>query len=197
MLLFTAPLVATALLLSACGSAAAPDATAKPTRTATSSASPTPSATAAAPEASPTPRPETGVPVGLTCDQLVTPQQIYDFNPNYGLVSGFLPEPGSLAGQAVAANGLACQWMNQTSGATIVVSAAHLDATSTQDRKDFLAETSTPVSSFGPDGYFDQGDLTSAAQAFPGEFWVTATSIAFFGADDAASIMGAATANVG
>lgn len=122
---------------------------------------------------------------------------MYDFNPNFGLINGFVPEAGSLAGQAVAANGIACRWMNQSSGVTIDVSVAHLDAKSTTVRKQFLAANSTSVSSFGPSGYFDQGDVGSAAQAFPGVFWVTAASIAFFGADDAVPIMKAATAAVG
>ena len=203
-LLLAAPLLATMLVLSACGPTLDPrsTSTSTPTTTAKSTASATPTATATAtasagPDASPTPHVETGTSVGLSCNDVVTPQQIYDYNPNYGLVNGFVPQSGSLAGQAVAANGLACRWMNQTSGATIDVSVAHLDAESTAIRKDYLASTSTSVSNFGPDGYFDQGDVGSAAQAFPGEFWVTGTSIAFFTAEDASSIMGSATSAVG
>ena len=199
-LLLAAPLLVTMLTLSACGPTLDPRSasTPTPTTTATSTASATPTATASpGPDASPTPRVETGTPIGLSCNDVVTPQQIYDYNPNYGLVNGFVPQSGSLASQAVAANGLACRWMNQTSGATIDVSVAHLDAKSTAIRKDYLASTSTSVSNFGPDGYFDQGDVGSAAQAFPGEFWVTGTSIAFFTAEDASSIMGSATAAVG
>ena len=199
-LLLAAPLLVTMLTLSACGPTLDPRSasTPTPTTTATSTASATPTATASpGPDASPTPRVETGTPIGLSCNDVVTPQQIYDYNPNYGLVNGFVPQSGSLAGQAVAAHGLACRWLNQSSGATIDVSVAHLDAKSTAIRKDYLASTSTSVSNFGPDGYFDQGDVGSAAQAFPGEFWVTGTSIAFFTAEDASSIMGSATAAVG
>ena len=195
-LLITVPLLAAVLLLSGCGPAAGLEWTSKPTDTPrpTTSAIPTPTAD---PNASNAPQVETGQPVGLSCNDVVTPQQIYDYNPNYGLVDGFVPESGSLAAQAVAANGLACRWMNQTSSATIDVSVAHLDARSNEIRKEFLASNSTSVSSFGPDGYFDQGDVGSAAQAFPGEFWVTAASVAFFTAEDAVAIMGNATAAVG
>ena len=196
MLLLAAPLLVTTLILSACVPAAAPDPTSKPT----SAASPTSSATSTAtadPDASPAPHVETGTRISLSCSDLVSPQQMYDYNPNFGLVDSFVPGSGSLAAQAVAASGLACRWMNQTSGTTIDVSVAHLDAESTSIRKAFLKANSTPVSKFGPDGYFDQGDLRSSGQAFPGDFWVTATSIAFFGADDAAPIMKAATAAVG
>jgi hypothetical protein len=197
-LLISAPLLATVLLLSACVPASEPGSAPSASSRPTPSASPTGTATASAtPETPAEPLVETGEPVGLSCNDVVTPQQVYDYNPNFGLVDGFVPESGSLAGQAVAANGLACRWMNQTSGATIDVSVAHLDARSNEIRKDYLASNSTSVSDFGPDGYFDQGDVGSAAQAFPGEFWVTAASVAFFTAEDAAAIMGNATAAVG
>jgi hypothetical protein len=200
MLLFAAPLLATTLLLSACVPPAEPGSGSKPTATPRSTASATPTASTPAtaiPDASPAPPVETGEPVGLSCNDVVTPQQIYDYNPNFGLVGGFVPDDGSLAAQAVAANGLACRWVNQTSGATIDLSVAHLDARSTGIRKEFLAANSTSVSNFGPDGYFDQGDLGSAAQAFPGEFWVAAASVAFFSAEDAVDIMDAAISAVG
>ena len=201
-LLITVPLLTAVLLLSGCGPAAGPESTSKPTATPrpTTSATPTPTATAtptAEPDAPTAPQVETGESVGLSCNDVVTPQQIYDYNSNFSIVDGFVPESGSLAAQAVAANGLACRWMNQTSGATIDVSVAHLDARSNQIRKEFLASNSTSVSSFGPDGYFDQSDTGSAAQAFPGEFWVTAASVAFFTAQDAAGIMDNAIAAVG
>ncbi|MBG6054575.1 hypothetical protein IWX81_000965 [Salinibacterium sp. CAN_S4] len=197
-LLISAPLMATVLLLSACVPAGDSEPTSSASPRPTVSATPTGTATASAtPETPAEPEVETGEPVGLSCNDVVTPQQIYDYNPNFGLVDGFVPESGSLAGQAVAANGLACRWMNQTSGATIDVSVAHLDARSDEIRKEFLASNSTSVSDFGPNGYFDQGDVGSAAQAFPGEFWVTAASVAFFTAEDAAAIMGNATAAVG
>ena len=197
-LLITVPLFAAVLLLSGCGPAAGPESTSKPTGTPRPTTSATPTATATAePDAPTAPQVETGESVGLSCNDVVTPQQIYDYNPNFSIVDGFVPEGGSLAAQAVAANGLACRWMNQTSGATIDVSVAHLDARSNEIRKEFLASNSTSVSSFGPDGYFDQGDTGSAAQAFPGEFWVTAASVAFFTAEDAVAIMGNATAAVG
>ena len=190
-LFIAAPLLAITLLLAACVPTASPDATSQPT----SNASPRPtSTTTPSPEA---PAAETGTPVGIGCNDLITPQEIYDYNPNFGLIADFVPEKGTLAAQAVAASGLACRWMNQTSGDTIDVSVAHLDSASNQTRKDTLAASSTSVSSFGPDGYFDQGDLGSAAQAFPGEFWVTATSIAFFATEDATPIMTDAIAAVG
>ena len=198
-LLITAPLLAAVLLVSGCVPAAGPESRSKPTGTPqpTTSATPTPTATAAEPDAPSAPQVETGESVGLSCNDVVTAQQVYDYNPNFGLVDGFVPLSGSLAAQAVGANGLACRWMNQTSGATIDVSVAHLDARSNEIRKEFLASNSTSVSSFGPDGYFDQGDTGSAAQAFPGEFWVTAASVTFFTAEDAVAIMGHATAAVG
>ncbi|MDJ0334663.1 hypothetical protein QMG83_05450 [Salinibacterium sp. G-O1] len=200
MLLITVPLLSAMLALSACGSptdtASTATPTPKPSASATTSATATATATAV-PEPTPGAHVETGEPVGVSCNDLISPQQMYDFNPNFGLIDGFVPLGGSLAGQAVAANGLACRWMNQSSGDTIDVSVAKLDAESIANRKAFLAASSTPVSSFGPDGYFDKGDLGSSAQAFPGKFWLTATSIAFFGDRDAVPIIGAAADALG
>ncbi|WP_309616378.1 arginyl-tRNA synthetase [Salinibacterium sp.] len=195
-LLLAVPLLTSALLLAACVPTAAPDATSTPTSTSTGkpTSGASPSATPA-PDASPAA--ETGIPVGIGCNELITPQQIYDYNPNFGLAADFVPEAGTLAAQAVAASGLACRWTNQTSGDTIDVSVAHLDSASTARRRAELAATSTSVSAYGPDGYFDQGDLASAAQAFAGEFWVAAASIAFFAAEDAEPIMRAAITAVG
>ena len=193
-LFIAAPFLAATLLLAACVPAGDSDATAKPTSS--PSTTPAPASNTPGPEASPAPTVETGEPVGVGCNDLITPQQMYDYNPNFGLAADFTPDAGTLAAQAVAASGLACRWVNQTSGDTIDVSVAHLDSASTSRRAAELAATSTPVTVFGPDGYFDQGDLGSAAQAFPGEFWVSASSIAFFTVEDAGPIMNAATAAV-
>ncbi len=132
MLLITVPLLAATLALSACGSAADPASTATATPKPSATGTPTATATATAvPDPAPTDEVETGQPVGVSCDDVVSPQQMYDFNPNYGLLNGFVPDGGSLAGQAVAANGIACRWLNQSNGATIDVSVALLDSTST------------------------------------------------------------------
>lgn len=190
--------LAAVLLLAGCG----PEGTASPEPTASGSPRPTASATptagpapSAQPTAAPEAQPEVGEPVTVGCDQLVTAQEMYDYNPNFGLDATFTPDAGSVAGQALAAGGVVCRWTNQTSGETIDVSVAQPVARELASRKDELAATSTPAA-FGPDGYFDASDITGVAQAFVGPFWVTATSTVFFQAEDAAPIMSAVIAAV-
>lgn len=175
--------------------------TAAPVRSASASASgsptPTPSGSAGPeqPTAQPAPvTPEPGEPVTIGCDQLVTSDEMYEYNANFGLDSAFTPDAGSVAGQAVAAGGVACRWTNQTSGETIDVAVAHLSERDLSARKDELASSSTPVSDFGPAGYFDASDITGVAQVFSGPYWVTATSVTFFEPADAAPIVAAALA---
>jgi hypothetical protein len=167
-------LIAVTLLLTGCvpdGPGTSP--TASPTRT--PSSTPTPSATPTSP---PTPTVEPGEPVGLACDQLITRDQMYAFNENYSLLDDWTPDGGSLAHQALVANGLACRWINQTSGTTIDVAVAHLSEAATAQKKANLVSSGAPVAPvFGAEGYFDG----VVAEVFPGPFWLTAVSDAFGG----------------
>ena len=150
-----------------------------------------PSATATVPPA-PTVAPETGEPVTIGCADLISLQAMYDYNPNFGLIDSYTPDPGTYAAQAIAANGLACRWINQTSGDTIDVSVAHLTDEGLAAREGALSD---PVSDY--DGYFSSQDGFGTAQAFSGPYWITAASRAFFEPVDAAPIIAAAIAGLG
>jgi hypothetical protein len=186
--------IAATLLLTACvPDGPTPGPTSSPTRTATS----TPTATAgptSPPTPTSTPSVEPGEPIALTCDELVTRDQMYAFNENYSLLTDWTPDGGSLAAQVQASNGLVCRWINQTSGATIDVAVAHLSEAATAAKKAELARTGSPASAFSAEGYFSG----SAAQAFPGPYWLTAVSDAFGGdAGEAALIVNSAIDNLG
>lgn len=173
--------------------------TAAPVRSASASGSPTPTPSGSAGPEQPTAQPvpdasEPGEPVTIGCDQLVTSDEMYEYNANFGLDSAFTPDEGSVAGRAVAAGGVACRWTNQTSGETIDVAVAHLSERDLSARKDELVSSSTPVNDFGPAGYFGTSDITGVAQVFSGPYWVTATSVTFFEPADAAPIVAAALA---
>ena len=132
-----------------------------------------------------------GTPITLTCEQLVNAQAIYDFNPNFGLLSGFTPAAGSLAAIAVAENGRACQWINQTSGETIQISVADLPT----PRISELASTANSGEAIG--GVANQAYFaTGAAQVFDGSFWVAAESTVFVTWDDAAPLVRDAVASL-
>lgn len=157
--------------------------------TSTPSGTPTGSATAE-PDDNPVGTP-VGTPITLTCEQLVNAQAIYDFNPNFGLLGGFTPAAGSLAAIAVAENGLACQWINQTSGETIQIAVADLPA----PRIGELASTASSGEAIGGVGdraFFANG----TAQVFDNSFWVAAESTVFVTWDDAAPLVQDAVASL-
>jgi hypothetical protein len=153
----------------------------------TSSASPTESA---APE-------NVGTPIGLSCNELVSPQAMYDYNPNFGLNDSYVPAAGGAAARILDFNGLACSWVNQTSGETIAVSVANLPAATLSKIKGDLTASSKPVTDFGGSGYFTVASGAGAADALSGPFWVDASSTAFGEAADAQPIVAAALDGLG
>jgi hypothetical protein len=173
-------LTASALLLTACVPTT-PDPTGpNPTRTidplSTPSAEPEPTA-----EATTDPG---ATAVDLGCTTLVSPQAMYDFNPNYLLLNNFTPAAGSPAATALASKGVACRWENSTSGITIDISVAR-PAPSKIDG--LMAQAGSPANGF--DGYFANASGTGTAQIFIGDYWATLSSKAFFGAGDAVELV--------
>jgi hypothetical protein len=163
------------------------------------SSTPSPSAT---PSATPTPSASAGdaidgTPVTVTCNELVTPQAMYDYNPNYSLKADYKPAVGSLAAQVVTQKGLACAWVNQTSGELIEVSVANLPAAHLTQLKNDLVTTSNSVPTYEVEGYFKVNGSTGEAQAFSDPYWIVATSTAFFEPGDAQPIVAAAIAALG
>jgi hypothetical protein len=182
-----------ALALTGCVPQAEPgtDPTTAPTPTLSTSPSPT---------AAPTPGatlPPSGDPVTFGCDELLSPQAIYDFNPNFGLQDDYTPAPGSVGAQAVEQRGIACSWLNQTSGETIEVTAAKPAAESIAALQADLAASGTAVSAFGVDGYFEVSNGTGVAQVFSGPYWITASSTTFLEAGDVLQLVEAALSTLG
>ncbi len=145
------------------------------------SSSPTPTASATADA--------TSEPVTLACSDLVSADQMYEYNLNFGLIDGWAPSPGTFAGDAVAAQGVACRWQNQSSGATIDIAVAHLLGTRLTDAEAAAKASSTAVDDYGVEGYFFANGGPGVAQAFTGEYWITAQSTTFFGAGDVSPLM--------
>lgn len=189
--------VPTALIALAVLAGCAPDGGgAAPGTSSTPSASATPSST---PSATPTTAPSSavdGIPITITCNQLVTPQAVYDYNPNYSLKSDYKPASGSVAAQVTAQNGLACAWVNQTSGAIIEVAVANLPAAHLTALKNDLVTSSNSVPTYDVEGYFKLDGSTGVAQAFSDPYWIVASSSAFFEPGDAQPIVAAAIAGL-
>ena len=180
--------VAVSLLALAALSGCVPTPTPSPTNTATPSASETPSAT---PTSSPTAS-AVSTPITVDCNTLITLDDMYAFNPNFGLISSWTPKSGSAAATAKSEKGIACRWQNQTSGDTIDISAAHLDTASIESLKNDAVEKSTMVPTYGDEAYFSVSGGVGTAIVFQGNYWLVATSVDFLEPGDPADLITAA-----
>ncbi len=149
---------------------------------------PTPSATPSESD-SPTPTPEptqtpSSTPVDIPCDELVSLQAMYDFNPNFSLLSSWTPDAGTPAREALDAHGVACRWQNDTSGDTIDVSVASFDEGGISAKQaDAASGTSTSY------GYFVAAGGVGTATAFDGSYWVVIRSAWFSAPGDAEQLV--------
>jgi hypothetical protein len=157
---------------------------------------PTPTATKpAGATGTPTPTPtptDPPTPVTVTCAQIVTPDQMYAFNPNYGTAPGYTPKDGTLQKQIADWKGVTCGWSNQTSKELIEIAVAQPPASSLEGLKNAAVTSSQPVPTYGVppqvEGYFKPG-TAGEVQIFTGKYWIVATSTAFFEPGDAAPLM--------
>jgi hypothetical protein len=147
------------------------------------------------PSASPTPTPTAttvSTPVTIGCNSLITPDEIYAFNPNFGLIDKWTPKAGSAAETAKSEQGIACRWMNQSSGDTMDFSVAHLDPASIEALKNQAVEKSTMVPTYGDEAYFSVSGDVGTAIVFQGDYWLVATSVDYIEPGDPADLITAA-----
>jgi hypothetical protein len=136
-------------------------------------------------------------PIDATCDQLVSPDTVYQFNPNFVAIHDFAPSTGSMAASAVTYDGVACRWQNETNGTNIDVSAAHLDDETLTSLKNAAFADSQMVPTYGEEAYFIVDGGVGTAQVFQGSFWVVAESPVFFEPGDATEIVQSVLAGLG
>ncbi len=167
---------------------ASPGASAEPTPDESATPTPTPTPTASA------------TPVDLECDQLLTPDEIYAFNPNFGTTDDYKPTDGSAAERAVSHKGVACGWLNQTSGEVIEVSVVQPNAVLMTQLKDAAIAQSKPVPTYGTppaiDGFFTTADGTGEAQIFTPTYWVALSSSAFVEPGDPEALVAAVVSHL-
>jgi hypothetical protein len=179
-----ASLVAAATLLTLAACVDAPEQPVLPTPTTT------PTATAG-----PEPTPTNGAqPLDVECAELVDPDTMYSFDPNYALVGSFDPEPGSLAADQVAAGGVACQWVRESGGGTIDLSVAAFTEEQITELKNEAFAESEMVPTYGDEAYFEvEGDVGTAI-VFQGRYRLVITSAAFFEPGEPTAIIESALA---
>ena len=128
----------------------------------------------------PTTTPTAGAePLDIPCDELVDPQAIYDFDPNFALIGSYNPPAGSAADEALAAGGVACSWVRESGGTTIEVSAARLSDQEITDKKNAAFASSQMVPTYGEEAYFEVEGGVGTAIVFQGSFWLVVSSPAF------------------
>jgi hypothetical protein len=166
--------------------------TPSPSASASGSASSTPS-TSASPTTTAVPTPSaSSTPVTVGCSTLVSADTLYAFNPNFGLLTSWTPAPGSAAATAKSQSGVACRWSNQTSGDTIDISVAHLDAASIETLKNEAVSQGTLVSTYGDKAYFGTAGGVGTAVVFQDNYWLVATSVDFAAPGDPADLIDSA-----
>ncbi|GAA2456819.1 DUF3558 family protein [Agromyces soli] len=172
-----------------------------PTPSSTPSGSPSPSSSAPAPSETPSATPEpTSTPFSADCDTLITPDQIYEFNANFGLEEGFEPSSTDVSA-TVAAGGTACGWLNQTSGEVIQLGVATPAGPALDAARNQAASGSSAVPTYGTppavEGYFRQSGDSGEAQIFTESgYWIVIDSNALFEPGDAQQLVEAVLSNL-
>jgi hypothetical protein len=107
------------------------------------------------------------VPQG--CSQLITPSQMYAYDPNLsGLANNWTPAAGTAAAQAQTWNGVACQWIRETGNVSLTLSVANIVDPGTLAQLQTTAQAGAPVTGLGDSAYYANGEL----QIFRGTYWV-------------------------
>lgn len=162
----------------------------------TTSASPTPTVTNV-PVPTETPDAEEERPVDAECADLVDADTVYQFNPNFVLLDQWSPPPGSAAEAALDRAGVACRWINQTSGETIDLSVADLPEDQIRQLKNAAFAESQMVPTYGEEAYFEVDGGVGTAIVFEGSYWLVVTSPAFFEPGEPTPFVNSALAALG
>ncbi len=151
----------------------------------TSSTRPAPPTSSTLPTAVPSPPqlPELSfVPLTISCDEVITPAEIYEFNPNVsGDVAHAATEGGS---RALRYGGVTCGWLNQTSRERFAVSIVQLEPGSIGLARDVLTATSRQAGLPGLDSFFRSTASGGQLDLLSGSYWITIESADFLSPAD-------------
>lgn len=168
-----------ALGLAGCATEPAPT----PSSSASASGSPT-NAPVETETAAPVETIEPGTPITISCDQLLTADDIYAFNSNVSVDPAFDPASSPLTTAAVEDNGIACGYANQTSGETMSFALSQPSPAALTAALNAAVSSSKPVPTYGVPpavtGFFTVIDGAGEVQIFTPTYWLTARSTMFF-----------------
>ena len=182
--------------LSGCTAAAGPSASGSASAPATGGSSSSSATATATGTATPTPTPTpAGTAVTLTCAGLLTPDDVYAFNPNYGTDPSYAPTSAS-AKTAASFQGLTCGLLNQSSGDKVEFTLTQPNTVLMMQQQDKAVASSKIVPTYGTppavQGFFAVSGGTGEAQVFTTTYWLTISSADFAEPGDAEALVTAA-----
>lgn len=183
--------------LAGCVDATEPEAMPSTSSTPSPSTSPSDEPTA---EPSPSPSMEPpaqggleALPFDATCEQLVSAQALYDYNPNYGTDPA--PSPGETITAIGQAGGVTCGWLNQTSSDRIAAGVIRLSPASLASVQATVPDRAEPTDAI-ENGWFSVNGSVGRLELFVGEHWVVVEGVAFIDATEAATFAQAIRASL-
>ena len=156
---------------------------------------PTPTATTKAPP--PTQNAAAATPVSIPCDTLVPPSVLAGFRVGYAPATHPVLTPGTDAARIHLLGGTVCEWKDASSGHIVRVAVARPGPADLLALKNDLVDRSHSVPTYGVEGYFRPAKAGGISDAFPGPYWVHASSQDFYEPGDGIPFIAAARAAVG
>jgi hypothetical protein len=145
----------------------------------TDGASPAPTPSGSLP---PTDQPDLGEP-GPECGDVLSPEDVYAYNPNMSAVAAPTPAADSLAAQASELDGAVCRWSNDTSNIAIDVAVAVPGEDTLADLETAAESDSESAEAFSnpPEvrGFFEEEGGVGTAQVFADGRWIVLSSPMF------------------
>jgi hypothetical protein len=136
--------------------------------------------------------------IGLNCRELVADVAIYEWGSgNFAVDVDYEPAAGTDAAEIADDGGLACRWLNLSSGETLEVAAVALSDDELLDRRVAFAAEGEPVSDWNAEGWFSFDGTQGHVNAVSGDYWLSATSTWFYQPGDATLIVNAAVSALG
>jgi hypothetical protein len=162
---------------------------------ASSTPKPTPAATTKAPP--PTQDPSAATPVSIPCDTLVPASVLTAFRVGYAPVAHPVLTAGTDAARIQRLGGTVCEWRDASTGHIVRVAVARPGPTDQLALKNDLVNRSHSVPTYRVEGYFRPATAGGISDAFPGPYWVHASSQDFYEPGDGIPFVAAALAAVG
>lgn len=132
---------------------------------------------------------DVATPFSKPCDQIITDQQIYDYNPNITLYADATLEPDALHSKIAQWSGKNCAWIHQSNQSMIRISIAKPPAAELETLKNTAMSSGSLVPTYGVpptvEGYFSP----ETVQIFSHSHWIVATSNMFLEPGDASALM--------